>query len=82
MAKRIMTTIRIDTEVKYFSEQVAAANHRSFSNLIEFLLSKEIAEMKRQGFNFKYNPAYPEFVGGSGKDEKLIDEYEEYLNKH
>jgi hypothetical protein len=70
--------IRIDPEIKFFAEQVASANNRSFSNLVEFLLSKEIADMRKSGYNFtKYNEASTEFVG-KGKDETLTEKFEEF----
>lgn len=81
MAKKIMTSMWIDPEIKYFAKQVADAQNRTLGNLIEFLLSQEIKQMRESGYKFiKYNDASTEFVG-SGTDEKLADEFEKFTRK-
>ena len=81
MAKRMTTLIRIEPEIKYLSEQIAASDNRSLSNFIEKLLSDEIESRRKTGFNFmRFNEASTEYVG-RGTDEKLVEEFEKLTKK-
>ncbi|OQB81428.1 MAG: hypothetical protein BWX87_00694 [Bacteroidetes bacterium ADurb.Bin123] len=81
MAKKIVASIMIDPEVKFYAEQVAVAEKRSFSNLIGYLLTTEIELRKKNGFIFsRMNDASTEYVG-SGTDEKLVKEFDKFIDR-
>lgn len=79
MAIKETTSIKLDPEVKFRAEQIAKTENRSVSNLVEYLLIREIESKKLNGFEFKeYVPYVPPqlIVVGKGKDESLAEQFE------
>lgn len=63
-------------EIRLIATDIAETERRSLSNLIEYLLIKEINKRKAEGVVFKEYVPQGGIVVGKGKDESLAEQFE------